>query len=90
MVEILCEFLRKDSLGDLQPLEEIFISKVEIIADKWRKSPPIAQQKPTIIEDSNKISDQWRKGNGYNESEKVEKEQEMLINSISQKFKNPK
>lgn len=90
MVEKLCEFLRKDSLGDLQPLEEIFISKVEIIAEKWRKSPPIAQQKPTIIEDPNKISDQWRKGNGYNESKKVEKEQEMLINSISQKFKNPK
>ncbi len=70
MVEKLREFLNKDSLSDLSPLEDAVKSEIERLSEKistqWKGGNGyVSGAKETKIEDSQKIASGWSKGNGY-------------------------
>ena len=88
LVEKLCEFLQKTSIEDLEPLENATISKVDSIADKWKRGNGyIPTQKKGKVEDPDNITAKWSGGNGYVAPKKQDPEE--LIQNISSKFKRP-
>jgi hypothetical protein len=88
LVEKLCEFLQKTSIEDLEPLENATISKVDSIADKWKRGNGyIPTPKKGKVEDPDNITVKWSGGNGYVAPKKQDPEE--LIQNISSKFKRP-
>ena len=88
LVEKLCEFLQKTSIEDLEPLENATISKVDSIADKWKRGNGyIPTPKKGKVEDPDNITAKWSGGNGYVAPKKQDPEE--LIQNISSKFKRP-
>ena len=86
----LCEFLEKDSLEDLQPLEDVFASKVDGIAGKWKGGNGyVGKPSSAEIEDPNTITGKWKGGNGFSNEKSIQRNKEELVNKISQKFKKP-
>ena len=88
LVEKLCEFLQKPSIEDLEPLENATISKVDSIADKWKRGNGyIPTPQKGKVEDPDNITAKWGGGNGYVAPKKQDSEE--LIQNISSKFKRP-
>lgn len=90
LADKLCDFMNKNSIDELLPLEEVVTSEEESISQKWKggngytKSP-----EASIIDKPDKISGKWGKGNGYVKPNKDE-ERKKITSSISEKFKKPK
>jgi len=88
LVDRLCEFMSKQSIDELVPLEEAVISLSENIAGKWKKGNGYVPGKERgKIDDPNKIAEAWSKGNGYDHSAEEAKKREKMAQSISEKFK---
>lgn len=88
LVDKLCEFMSKQSINELVPLEEAVVSLSENIAGKWKKGNGYVPGKEKgKIDDSNTIAKAWSKGNGYDHSAEEAKKREKMAQSISEKFK---
>lgn len=86
MTTKLCEYLNKDSIEELEPLESILISKANKISVKWKSNGYTSKPIETKIVDSQNISSKWTKGNGYDRACKEKQQLEELKSSISSKF----
>ena len=92
MVDKLCEFMRKNSIDDLDPLEDAVIpNSVKVIggiAGKWKNGNGYVKQppKPAKVDDAGKIAGKWGAGRTNVAQASLEK-RENLAKSISEKFK---
>ena len=94
MVEKLCEFMQKDSIDDLEPLEDAIIpTSIKIIgnvAGKWGKGNGYVAQpvQPGKIDDPDDIAKKWKSGR-TNVANAVQQSMDDLSKNISEKFKRP-
>jgi serine/threonine protein kinase len=86
LVETLIDFLQKNTIEDLDPLENVVISKADNIANKWKYGNGHKDSlKKQLNNEANAIGEKWKNGNGFDELQKKAKEN--LMQNISSKFK---
>lgn len=87
LVDRLCDFMRRDSIEDLLPLEDVLTTQVDLISDKWKGGNGCNRRHPGHIEDPNQIVKQWKSGNGYNQHDSCKYKEENMADLIAKKFK---
>ena len=89
LVDILCEFMAKSTIDELEPLENAVVSKCDSISAKWKKGNGYnpAQNKGSVV-DPQIISGKWASGSGYVKPNNEEKRKQIAY-SITEKFKKP-
>ncbi len=66
LVDKLCEFMSRNSIEELEPLEDVVISKVDAIGAKWGKGNGYMPTPTKVeIDDPESIGSKWQSGNGY-------------------------
>ena len=91
MVDKLCKFMRKNSIDELEPLEDAIRTPKDIadgIAGKWGKGNGyIPKPEPKgQIDDAGHIADNWRTGR-TNVAEETKRTQEQMIENIVTTYK---
>lgn len=92
IVDKLCEFMRKNSIDDLEPLEDAVIPNsvkvIGAIVGKWKSGNGYVKQppKPAKVDDAGKIAGKWGTGR-TNVAQASQEKRENLAKSISEKFK---
>lgn len=89
-VDILCDFMSKDSIDDLLPLEDVLTTQVDRISVKWKSENGCNKSSHGHIENSDQIVKQWKCGNGYNKHDSWKDKEEKMADSIAKKFQEIK
>lgn len=93
MVDKLCEFMHKNSIDELEPLEEAIRTRQDIVDEivgKWGTGNGyLPEPTPTRkIDDSGSIAEKWKNGRS-NVAAETERAKKQIAENISKKFKHP-
>lgn len=61
LVEVLCDFMNRNSLDDLEPLESIAKSSIETISNKWQGGNGYTHVKQDTRQIRNSIFEKWKR-----------------------------
>lgn len=94
MVDKLCEFMHKDSIEDLEPLEDAIIPRSEKIVGgivgKWGNGNARPKMHSGKSDNADGIVEKWKGGRVSVPTSSVAKNIGKLSDSISEKFRRPK
>lgn len=93
MVDKLCEFMHKDSIEDLEPLEDAIIPRSEKIVGgivgKWGNGNVRLKMRSSKSDNADGIVEKWKGGRVSVSTSSVAKTIGKLSDSISEKFRRP-